>query len=237
MKFVRISTLFCLTLLATTGLALKGTPIPDPVELENPISVQYIKSHLRKASPKLVLTPPIGKNLRSKLKSDAVVKNFFSAMKVNAARILGEPLLTREVIGRRLLATSREMLYRMNVLAMVYRIEKDPTILKRIDDELKAVCGFSDWNPSHYLDVAEMSLAVALALDWAGEALPKATVDQAKTALINKGIKPSFPEKGEPGWVNGTNNWNQVCNGGMITGAAMITAWVPEFASTSIRRS
>ena len=237
MKFVRISTLFYLMLLATTGLALKGTRIPDPVELENPISVQYIKSHLRKASPRLVLTPAIEKNLRSKLKSDAVVKNYFSAMKVNAARILGEPLLTREVIGRRLLATSREMLYRMNVLAMVYRIEKDPTILKRIDDELKAVCGFSDWNPSHYLDVAEMSLAVALALDWAGEALPKATVDQAKTALINKGIKPSFPEKGEPGWVNGTNNWNQVCNGGMIAAAIMIADRDPELASKTISRS
>ena len=75
MKFIRISTLFCLMLLATTGLALKGTRIPDPVKLENPISVKYIKSHLRKSSPKLVLTPAIEKNLRSKLKSDDVVKN------------------------------------------------------------------------------------------------------------------------------------------------------------------
>lgn len=224
-------------LLATTGLALKGPRIPDPVKLENPISVKYIKSHLRKSSPKLVLTPAIEKNLRSKLKSDAVVKNYFNAMKVNAAQILSEPLLTREVIGRRLLATSREMLYRMNVLAMVYRMEKDPAILKRIDDELKTVCDFSDWNPSHYLDVAEMSLAVALALDWAGDALPKATVDQARTALIDKGIKPSFPEKGEPGWVNGTNNWNQVCNGGMIAAAIMIADRDPELASKAISRS
>lgn len=237
MKFVHISTLFCLMLFFTSGLAMGKTGRPDPVKLENPISVKYIKSHLRKSSPKLVLTPAIEKNLRSKLKSDAVVKNYFSAMKVNAAQILAEPLLTREVIGRRLLATSREMLYRMNVLAMVYRIEKDPVILKRIDDELKAVCDFSDWNPSHYLDVAEMSLAVALALDWAGDALPKMTVDQAKTALIDKGIKPSFPAKGEPGWVNGTNNWNQVCNGGMIAAAIMIADRDPELASKTISRS
>ena len=51
--------------------------------------------------------------------------------------------------GRRLLAISREMLYRMNVLGMVYRIDRDKTVLQRIDEELRAVCNFQDWNPSH----------------------------------------------------------------------------------------
>ena len=99
------------------------------------------------------------------------------------------------------------------------------------------MCNFSDWNPSHYLDVAEMSLAVAIALDWAGEALPKPTVDLAKSALIEKGIKPSFPKKGEPGWVNGTNNWNQVCNGGMIAAAIMIAETDPDLAAKTISRA
>lgn len=210
---------------------------PDPVKLENPISVKYIKSNLRKSSPKLVLTPALEKKLKADLKSDPVVKNYYAAMKLNAQSILKEPLLTRNVVGRRLLGTSREMLYRMNVLGMVYRMEKDPAILKRIDDELKAVCNFSDWNPSHYLDVAEMSMAVAFALDWAGEALPKSTVELAKTTLINKGIKPSFPEKGTMGWVNGHNNWNQVCNGGMIAAAIMIADKDPELAAKTISRS
>lgn len=210
---------------------------PDPVKLENPISVKYIKSNLRKSSPRLVLTPAIEKGLKRKLKSDPVVKNYYAAIRMNADRILGEPLLTRTLEGRRLLGVSREELYRMNMLGMVYRMEKDPATLKRIDDELKAVCNFSDWNPSHYLDVAEMSLAVAIALDWAGEALPKATVDLAKSALIEKGIKPSFPEKGVPGWVNGTNNWNQVCNGGMIAAAIMIADRDPDLAAKTISRS
>ena len=222
---------------ASNAMASRVANIPDPVKLQNPISVKYIKSNLRKTSPRLVLTPAIEKKLRSKLKSDPVVKNYYQAMKLNAREILKEPLLKREVIGRRLLATSREMLYRMNVLAMVYRIDKDPGILTRINEEVTAVCNFSDWNPSHYLDVAEMSLAIALALDWAGEALPKTTVELAKTALIEKGIKPSFPEKGVPGWVSGTNNWNQVCNGGMIAAAIMVADRDPELASTTIRRS
>jgi hypothetical protein len=209
----------------------------DTVKLQNPISVTFLKKNLRKSSPKLVLTPAIERDLKKKISNDAIVKNYYGAIKHNAVQILKEPLLTRQMQGRRLLAVSREMLYRINVLAMVYRIEKDAAILTRIDDEVKAVCNFTDWNPSHYLDVAEMSLAVAIAIDWAGDALPKSTVDLAKNSLIEKGIKPSYPQDGFPGWVKGTNNWNQVCNGGMIAASIMIADKDPELAARTIRRS
>ncbi len=223
--------------IAHSDFKRKPATNPDPVKLENPITVKYIRANLKRSSPRLILTPAIEKKLKSKIKSDALVKNYYAAIKLSAKNIMKEPLLTRTLEGRRLLGVSREELYRMNILGIVYRIEKDPAIAKRIDEELKAVCNFSDWNPSHFLDVAEMSLAVSIALDWAGEALPKSTADLAKTALIEKGIKPSFPEKGIPGWVNGTNNWNQVCNGGMIAAAITIADRDPELAAKTISRS
>lgn len=205
--------------------------------LENPMNVKYLKSNLRKSSPKLILTPEIEKNLKSRLSSDPVVKNYYEAIKLNAAEIQKEPLLTRNVIGRRLLSTSREMLYRMGILGMVYRLDKDPKVLSRINDEVLAVCAFKDWNPSHYLDVAEMSLAVALAVDWAGDGLPKATVETALNTLIEKGIKPSYNPAGNVGWINGTNNWNQVCNGGMIAAAIMTAKKDPDLAARTISRA
>jgi len=213
-----------------------GAQGSGPVKLNNPVNAQYIKTKLSKTTPRLVLTPAIEKNLKTRLKTDPVVKNYFAAMKLNAKEIQTKPFLTRTLVGRRLLGTSREMLYRMSVLAMDYRIEKDPEVLKRINDEVTAVCNFTDWNPSHFLDVAEMSLAVAIAVDWAGSALPKATMELAKTSLIEKGIKPSF-EKGNFGWVSGTNNWNQVCNGGMIAAAIAIADKDPELAAKTISRS
>ena len=224
-------------ILAISARYQPSTITTDSVKLQNPISVKYLKTNLRKSSPRLILTPSLEKNLKRKIKSDAVVKNYYAAIKLNAEQIQQAPLLTRKMEGRRLLAVSREMLYRMNILSMVYRIEKSPAILKRIDDEVKAVCNFSDWNPSHFLDVAEMSLAVAIAVDWVGEELPKATVDLAKTSLIEKGIKPSYPQNGMLGWVKGTNNWNQVCNGGMIAASIVIADKDPELAAKTIRRS
>ena len=230
------------SLMSSELLAISSTHQPesrsgDTVKLENPISVKYLKNKLRKSSPRLVLTPAIEKNLKKKIKSDAVVKNYYAAIKINAKQIQEAALLTRQVEGRRLLAVSREMLYRMNVLSIVYRIDKEPAVLKRIDDEIKAVCNFSDWNPSHYLDVAEMALAVATAIDWAGDDLPPVTVELALSSLIEKGIKPSYPQDGTLGWVNGTNNWNQVCNGGMIAASIVIAEKDPELAAKTIRRA
>lgn len=208
----------------------------QPVKLENPITVKYLKSNLSKTTPRIILTPAIEKNLRVKLQGDPVVKNYYSAMKLAAKEILTRPALTYNVIGRRLLGTSREMLSRMTILSMVYRIDKDPAVLKKINEELLAVCNFVDWHPSHFLDVAEMSLAVAIAVDWVGNALPKTTLELAKTSLIEKGIKPSYV-KGNFGWVSGENNWNQVCNGGMIAASIAVAEKDPELAAKTISRS
>lgn len=206
--------------------------------LENPISVRYLKKNLKKAHPRLVLNPSIEKYVKKKLQSDPIVKNYYAAIKLNAEKIKGQPLLERIVTGRRLLSVSREMLYRVNMLGMVYRMEKDSEILRRLNEEVLAVCNFSDWNPSHYLDVAEMSLAVALAVDWGWDGLPDETIKVAIDALIEKGIKPSWPENGKnPGWAFGTNNWNQVCNGGMIAASIAIAEREPELAAKTIKRS
>jgi hypothetical protein len=151
---------------------------------------------------------------------------------------MNKPLLERIVTGRRLLSVSREMLYRVNMLGIVYRMEKDPAILKRLNDEVIAVCNFSDWNPSHYLDVAEMAMAVALAIDWGADKLPASTVEQAMNALVEKGIKPGWlPDGKNPGWAFGTNNWNQVCNGGMIAASVAIAEKDPELAAKTIKRA
>ena len=210
----------------------------DIPKLDNPMSVQYLKKNLRKSQPRLVLNAQTERNLRNQLKTDPVVQNMYKAIQLNAAEIQNEPLLERIQTGRRLLAVSREMLYRMNMLGMVYRINKDPKVLQRINNEVVAVCNFSDWNPSHFLDVAEMSMAVAIALDWTAGKLPKSTIELAKTALIEKGIKPSWPENGRnPGWAYGTNNWNQVCNGGMIAAAIAIAEEDPDLAAKTIHRA
>ncbi len=242
-KIYYLFVLLCIVLIVPVGAIGKSNNIHTNEtkeaipKLHNPISVQYLKKNLRKSQPRLVLNSKIERNLKKKLKYDPVIQNMYNAIQLNASEIQKQPLLERKMIGRRLLSVSREMLYRMNMLGMVYIVDKDPKILQRINEEVLAVCNFSDWNPSHYLDVAEMAMAVAIALDWTAGKLPKSTIELAKTALIEKGIKPGWPEKGSPHWAYGTNNWNQVCNGGMVAAAITIAEIDPELAAKTISRA
>ena len=221
-------------LIATLSISLTHAAETTMPKLDNPITVEYLKENLRAAHPRLGLTPEIEADIRSRLETDPVLQNVFQAMKLNVDRILDEPLLTREKVGRRLLSTSRKMLWRMNILCFVYRMEKSPEILARINEELLAVAAFSDWNPSHFLDVAEMSMAVAVALDWTAGDLPEESFETIRGALIEKGLKT---DDGDVRIVSGTNNWNQVCNGGMIAAALAVAEVEPELAASVISRA
>lgn len=212
-------------------------------KLENPITVEYLKKNLSKHSPRIVLNKKIEKNLKKKLKTDPVIRNIYRAIKLNAESIFEKKIINLDIpLEKRSqnnqLDISRDLLYRINMLAMVYRIEKDPKILHRINNEVVAACNFPTWNPRHFLDVGEMSLAIALALDWTGGDLPQATIDLAQKSLIEKGIKPSWPDDGKnPGWAFGNNNWNQVCNGGMVAASIAVADIEPELAAKTIRRA
>lgn len=206
--------------------------------LEIPITAAYLQKNLPKKSPKLILTPALEATIRQQLKSDPYVIAYYKNLEKEAGEILAKPLVKRELEGFRLLAVSRDMVHRMSVLSMVYRIGKDPKVLEKINQELQAVTAFVDWNPQHFLDVSEMSFAVALATDWVGEYLPKATVQAAQKAIIEKGILESYNDKNERmGWVNGNNNWNSVCHGGMVAAALAIADQDPELAAKTISRA
>jgi hypothetical protein len=216
-------------------LLLAGADVPS---LENPISEKYISKNLRKGHPKLVYTSRLVDEVKTKVKTDPVTRNLYSAIKMNADAVYGEPLLERRLIGRRLLSTSREFLYRVNMLGIIYLVDEEQKALERINEELIAVCNFPDWNPSHFLDVAEMAMGVALAVDWTQGNLPKSTLELAKKSLIEKAILPSWPEDGKTWHLSkSTNNWNQVCAGGLIAASIIIADEDLELAARTIHRS
>lgn len=236
---------FWQTLSLVTGLLFISLTNAQPLEykLENPISPAYLKNHLNPSLPRLVLNKNLEKDLRKKLKTDPVLQNVYQAIKLNAQSIFESPIINldtplEERTQNNQLDISREMLYRINMLGMVYLIEKDSRMLQRINEEVVAACNFRTWYPKHFLDVGEMSLAIALAIDWTAGKLPKSTIRLAKESLIEKGIKPSWPEGGDHShWAYGSSNWNQVCNGGMVAAAITVAELEPELASKTLYRA
>ncbi|RRB02708.1 heparinase II/III domain-containing protein [Larkinella rosea] len=150
--------------------------------------------------------------------------------------LMDVPPIERIQIGRRLLGKSREGLRRIFFLAYAWRMTQQENYLRRAEKELLAISAFSDWNPSHFLDVGEMTMAVAIGYDWLYHGLSESARNQIKTAILKKGIEPSLNEKYNS-WLKVTNNWNQVCNAGMAYGALAIFEDQPELAKRIINRS
>lgn len=209
----------------------------NDLKLENPITEAWLKENLTKNPSKLFFTPEVEKNLREKIKSDSLVRKSYLRMKANANEILTKPLIERRFVGFRMRGTATSLHKRLSILSIVYRIDKDPEILRRIDAELLKVCDYPHWNPEHFLDIGELAFGVALAIDWAGEDLPAETVRLTKLALIEKAIIPSYDENGiRMAWVKGKNNWTAICHAGLIA-ASLVTADVdPALAAITIAR-
>ncbi|MFU8849143.1 MAG: hypothetical protein ACNA77_10575, partial [Opitutales bacterium] len=225
-------------LLGTGQLVAEDT---EPHRLENPFSLTYLQEHLAPTKPRLIYNKKVLEQLKSGLKSDPVVQNHYQAIRREAYDILELPLIKRNKTSNAMLDVSRGLLRRMNFLGLVYLLERDPVILERINQELLAVSDFTDWNPRVYLDTAEISMGVSLALDWTLDDLPPTTIASAKQALIEKGIQPSW-EASDGGvnyawWIDHYNNWNQVCNGGLIAASITIADVDPQLAAKTIRRA
>jgi len=149
--------------------------------------------------------------------------------------LLQEPM-NRIQIGKRLLHTSREYLRRIFYLSYGYRMTGDQRYAEHAEKEMVKAAGFTDWNPSHFLDVGEMTMALAIGYDWLFDRLS----DESRTiiceAIVEKGLNPSFED--EYNWfLEAEHNWNQVCNAGMTFGAMAVMEDYPELADSIIHRA
>jgi hypothetical protein len=174
--------------------------------------------------------------LRANLNRNPLLEKLHQSIVSECEKLLKVPTLERIQTGKRLLSVSRECLRRVYFLSYAYRMTGNEAYLKRAERELLAVCAFSDWNPSHFLDVAEMTMAVAIGYDWLYTGLSEANRQQIRQAILKLGVEPSLNKK-HNSFLNNANNWNQVCNAGMVFGVLAIAEDQPELAATIVHRA
>lgn len=184
--------------------------------------------------PRLFITDGQVPQIQTKLKSQPLLQTFFQAMLTKADNMLEQPPVQRVKTGRRLLSVSRQCLDRVIHLSAAYRFTGKKSYLQRAEKEMLAAAAFSDWNPSHFLDVAEMTAALAIGYDWLYNDLSVESRQTIRQAILEKGLQPSLENQG---WVRGRNNWNQVCNGGITLGALAIMEDEPELAKKLVHRA
>lgn len=195
------------------------------------VDSDWIENRLPEEGPRLIWQPGDEALTATRIAEDPTAKIYHDFLISQANGLLDIAPLERIQIGRRLLSVSRAALKRTTLLAYAWRTTGNPKYLDRLNTELLAVCSFSDWNPSHFLDVAEMALAVSLGIDWAAEGLPSETIRIAKSTLIAKAIDHALTPQW---WQTARMNWNQVCNGGLTAAALVTFEEAPEKATITV---
>ncbi|QEC41511.1 heparinase II/III domain-containing protein [Pseudobacter ginsenosidimutans] len=186
--------------------------------------------------PRLLLLKGEEERIKTEIRNNAIWKNVHDAILKECDSILKKYPVERTMIGRRLLQVSREGLRRIFFLSYAWRTTGKKKYFNRCEEEMLAVCNFSNWNPDHFLDVAEMTMAVAIGYDWLYHDLSEKSKNVIRKAIIEKGINPSL-EKKYNGWLRGTNNWNQVCNAGISFGALAVYEDQPQVTMELLRRA
>ncbi|MDD3587242.1 MAG: heparinase II/III family protein, partial [Thermoguttaceae bacterium] len=188
--------------------------------------------------PRLLLTDKQINNTRKKIADDPVWAKYYEALQQRADDMMKRKPVEYKLTGIRLLHVSRDALSRLANWSFLYRMTKETKYASRAEEEMLAVAAFPDWHPQHYLDTAEMTLAVALGYDACYDALSPQSRQTIRQAILEKGIKTSTEKRGGwLGWMKNNANWNQVCHTGLLFGALAIAEDDPELARKIVRRS
>ena len=193
-----------------------------------------ILSTLDRSHPRLILRNKELESLKERHVKDEILQKYLKDVLEQADACTKKPMLTYRKIGPRLLHVSRECLSRIYALCLAYRWTGEEKYAAKAVDNLLTVCAFKDWNPSHFLDTAEMSHAVGLGYDWLYAYLDAGTRDKIRAGLIKNGMEPGLTAYKKSWWHKSEYNWNQVCNGGLIIGSLAIAESDPQYAEQII---
>ena len=236
MHAVRRKLLWILAVLVAGAAPHVGAQDLDPAT----VTLEQVRERVSAAPahPRLIFTAADFEAIRRRADENPRVRALAGVLRRQADALLDQPPVVYEKTGRRLLHVSRRCNSRVSTLAMVYRLTEDPKYLERARAELLAPGGFPDWNPSHFLDTAEMTLALALGYDWLYDDLTPEDRAAIRDAIVRHGLEPARAEPPEGnGWIRADNNWGQVCHGGITAGALALLEDDPDRAAYYAHRA
>lgn len=217
--------------------AARRAKTPDAAEAARAAKLEkldlkpFVQKAVDQGHPRIFANEQDFAALRARIKSDSDFARDAAFLREVADEIVPLPPLERIKIGKRLLSVSRQAEFRLLTLALSWKLFGDERHQVRARRELAALCAFEDWNPSHFLDVGEMSVAVGVGYDWLYDCLTPEERRTISSALLQKGIIPYLAVSGD--W---RNNWGQVCHCGSFIGAVAVADTFPDKTAACLHK-
>lgn len=208
----------------------------DPFQPSNPSPTQ-----VRSDRPRLIAPSYMWESLPNFIQNDPYFSGWNDTIFGNASQYMSLPPVAYYLDGGNgILDPAREIKQRVKAFSYAYRMTNDTTWLDRTYTELQNAAGNltggwgpannTKWNPTHFLDTAELTAAYAIAYDWLYNAWTPEQRGAIMATMIEYGLSngiTAYSDTNDPlyfgWWRNNTEgNWNCVCNNGLTMGALAI---------------
>jgi oligo-alginate lyase len=190
--------------------------------------------------PRIIMNKYHELALRFTMMEDPLAGKLKSELKKDADALLNSKNIKYSLDkNQSMLSISREYLRRILILSLAYRIFEDDKYSDKAINMMMHVCEYPDWNPQYFLDVAEMTAALAIGYDWNFYHLNLREKETIRNKIVENGLQPGLDvynrKEGKPHvWHEMNNHWNQVCAGGLILGALAVGEDFPDLKNNII---
>ncbi len=184
--------------------------------------------------PRLLLSKGDVTKMRALPSKQANAKLVHDKIVAAADGFLSAEPLRYKVQGEQVLEAADEALRRIFYLSYAFVMTEDMRYVAAAERDMLAASAFEDWNPSHFTDVAKMTMALSIGYDWLYRRLSVHSRSIIGTAIFEKGLRQSEGE-GVTFW-NVDQSDNQVCTAGLIYGALATLERSPEYCKALIAK-
>ena len=171
--------------------------------------------------PRLLLHAGEEEEIRLAIETQPVMAEADSAILAYCDETLYQPPHPRRMAGFRI-ERMQVPLQRIFYLSYAYRVHGDRRYADRAIEEMLNTAEYEDWNPGHFLDVAEITMGMAIGYDWLYDEMTAEQRRKVASAISRHGLDASKIDK-DAWFYTAFQNWNQVCNAGLVFGA--IAVW------------
>lgn len=209
-------------LAAIAGGGVCNAQTQSPVEIR-PAADPDPLARLRKTHSRLLLQDADLDRIKLMVRDYPLAKRIFNELEKECEKLQTTLPVEYRLNGNSLLAQCRKAVDRIGTLSLMFRITGRESYLHRAVLEMRAAANFKDWNPSHFLDTAEMTHAMALGYDWLHVALTFEERAWIAGAIVGKGLDQALAGyQAKAGWTMTRYYWNPVCNSGILLGALAV---------------